>query len=168
MVKEKSESTEIKTTTPSKPLGSTNLFEKEMNRIFQDFWKGPWFDFGWPKELLSRIGNFGFQTPKIEIYEDKNNVVVKAELPGMKNGDVEVNLQGNILTIRGEKKTEEEEKKKGYYYSECSYGAFERSVEIPQKVLPDKTTASFKDGILEIRLEKTEEAKQKEIKIKVE
>jgi HSP20 family protein len=168
MAKEKSESTEIKTVTPSRPLWGPNLIENEMDRMYRDFWKGPRFSFGWPEELVSRNRDLGFLTPKIEMYEDKNDVVVKAELPGINKEDLEVNLQENILTIRGEKKSEEEEKKKGYYYSERSYGSFERSFEIPEKVLSDKIKASFQDGILEIRLEKSEEAKRKEIKIKVE
>ena len=168
MAKGKGASTETKTITPVWPLWSPNLIVKEMDRMNRDFFRGPWFSFDWPKEFLSRIGNFGFQTPKIEIFEDKNDVVVKAELPGIRKEDLEVNLQENILTIRGEKKVEEEEKKKDYYYSERSYGTFERSVEIPEKVIPDSIKASFKDGILEIRLGKSEEAKRKEVNIRVE
>lgn len=168
MAKEKSKSTEIKTVTPLRPLWRPGLIEKGMDRMYRDFFGDPWFGFGWPKELISRDGDLEFQTPKIEMYEDKNEVVVKAELPGIKKEDLEVNLQENILTIRGERKNEKEEKEKGYYYSERSYGFFERSFEIPEKVLHDKIKASFKDGILEIRLAKSEEAKRKEIKIKVE
>jgi len=168
MEKEKSESTGIKTVTPVRPLWRPSLIGKEIDQMFRDFWKGPRFSFGWPEELVSRDGDFVSLTPKIEIYEDKNDVVVKAEIPGINKEDLEVNLQDNVLTIRGEKKTKEEEKKKEYYYSEVSYGSFERSLEIPQKVLPDKIKANFKGGILEIRLEMSEEAKRNRVKIKVE
>jgi HSP20 family protein len=78
-----------------------------------------------------------------------------------------VNLSDNLLTIHGEKKQEEEKKEKGYYYSERSYGSFSRSIQLPTDVQPEKVSASFKDGVLEIRLPKTEEVKRKEVKIKV-
>lgn len=168
MEKKKSESTGIKTVTPIKPFWRRSLIGNEIDQMFRDFWKGPRFSFGWPAELVSGDGDLVSLTPKIEIYEDKNDVVVKAELPGINKEDLEVTLQENVLTIKGEKKTKEEEKKKGYHYSEVSYGSFERSLEIPQKVAPDKTKASFKDGILEIRFEMSEEAKQNRVKIKVE
>ncbi len=94
--------------------------------------------------------------------------MVKAEVPGIKKEDLEISILGNQLTIKGERKKEEEVKEKGYYYSERSYGALSRTVEIPKEVQADKVRATFKDGILEVRLPITEEAKRKEIKVKVE
>lgn len=167
MLKEKSKEKGVREITPWRPFFSPGRFEQAVDRMFQDFWKGPRFSFGWPEELR-RNGEFGLSVPAVEIYDEKDDIVIKAELPGMKKEDLEINLAGEILTIKGEKKREEEVKEKDYYYSERSFGSFERSIDIPQKVVPDKVSASFKDGILEVRLQKSEEAKKKEIKIKVE
>ncbi len=146
-------------------------FQREMEEMFEEFWKRPWarprFGVGWP--LRRRFWeDIGFQGPAVEIYEEENDVVVRAELPGLKKEEIDVNVSENLITIKGEKKSQEEKKKEGYYYSECSFGSFERSIEIPREVQMDKTRASFKDGVLEVRLPKTEEAKRKETKIKVE
>ena len=93
---------------------------------------------------------------------------MKAELPGIDKENIEVNLTDHTLTIKGEKKKEEEVKEENYYRCERSYGSFLRSVELPKDVHADKVKASFKNGILEVRVPKTEEAKSKEIKVKVE
>jgi len=170
MAQEKGKEKGLRPVIPWRPFLGPSRFEREMDRFFRDFWKGPRFSFGWPEEL--RMPGAGelvtLETPAVEIYDEKDDIVVKAELPGLKKEDLEINMSGDILTIKGEKKKEEEVKEKDYYYSERSYGSFERSLEIPQKVVPDKIRANFKDGVLEIRLQKSEEAKKKEIKIKVE
>ena len=106
--------------------------------------------------------------PTVDLYEEKDEIVVKAELPGIDKNNIEVNLTDHMLTIKGEKKKEEEVKEKNYYRSERSYGSFLRTLELPKDVHADKVKASFKNGILEVRMPKTEEAKAKEIKVKVE
>ena len=106
--------------------------------------------------------------PAVDLYEEKGDIVVKAELPGMEKSEIEVNLTDHHLTIKGEKKKEEEVKEENYYRSERSYGSFVRSLELPADVRGDKVTANFKNGILEVRLPKTEEAKAKEIKVKID
>jgi HSP20 family protein len=93
---------------------------------------------------------------------------VKAELPGMEKENIEVNLTDHMLTIKGEKKKAEEVKEEKYYRSERSYGAFVRTLELPRDVHGDKIKATFKNGVLEVRMPKTEEAKAKEIKVKVD
>ena len=108
------------------------------------------------------------EAPAVDLFEDKNDIVVKAELPGMEKENVEVKLTDHMLTIKGEKKKEEEIKEENYYRSERSYGSFIRTLELPADVHADKVKASFKNGVLEVRLPKTEEAKSKEIKVKVE
>jgi HSP20 family protein len=102
------------------------------------------------------------------LYEEKGEIVAKAELPGLTKEDIEVKITENVLTIKGEKKKEEEVKEKDYYRSERSYGSFMRSVELPREVQADKIKATFKNGILEVRLPVSEEAKKKEIKVKVD
>jgi len=107
-------------------------------------------------------------SPTVDFYEEKDDIVVKAELPGIDKNNVEVNLTDHTLTIKGEKKKEEEVKEKNYYRSERSYGSFVRALELPTNVHADKVKATFKDGVLEVRLPKTEEARKKEIKVKVD
>lgn len=155
---------------PVKALPELTRIERNIERMFEDLWPRPWrslMDFGWPRHR-HLLADMETTAPAIEISEDKNDVLVKAELPGMKKEDLEINVEERLLTIRGEKKKEEERKGEGYFYSERSYGAFERCIEIPRDVQSDKAHASFKDGVLEVRLPKTEEAKRKEVKVKVD
>jgi HSP20 family protein len=97
--------------------------------------------------------------------EKENEYVIKAELPGVKEEDVEVSLTGDMLTISGEKREEAEEERKGYYYSESSYGSFTRSLTIPSNVAPDNIEANFDKGVLEISLPKIAEVKPKKVKV---
>jgi HSP20 family protein len=101
------------------------------------------------------------------VYEKGNEVVVKAELPGLSKDDIEVNLTESTLTVKGEKKQEEEVKHQDYYHYERSVGAFSRRIELPTTVKADEATASFKDGVLEVRLPKSEEAKRRVVKVQV-
>jgi HSP20 family protein len=141
-------------------------WEREFEKLFEDFWRRP---FG-SLLNLERFMPAEFRMPSValDVYEEKDDVVVKADMPGLKKEEIEVNLSGNTLTITGERKKSEEVKEKSYYRSERSYGMFRRSVELPADVQADKVTASFKDGVLEIRLPKSEEAKKKERVIKVD
>jgi HSP20 family protein len=106
--------------------------------------------------------------PSLDVAETKNELVVKAEAPGMDPKDIDISLSDGVLTIKGEKRQEKEEKEADYQLVERSYGSFTRSVQIPREVQSDKISASYKNGILKITLPKSEEAKKKEIKIKVE
>lgn len=106
-------------------------------------------------------------TPSVDIYETKKEVVVRAELPGLSAKDVDITLTENTLTIKGEKKASDEVKGENFYRVESAYGAFQRTIPLPVPVRNEKVKASFKDGVLEIRLPKVEE-KAKGIKIKVE
>jgi HSP20 family protein len=111
----------------------------------------------------------GFNTwaPAVDLYEDKDNVIVKAEVPGMKKEDIDVSLHEGTLTISGERKLEEEKTEGETYRSERFYGRFQRSVLLPTAVLADKVNAAYKDGILTITLPKSEEAKPKQIEVSV-
>jgi HSP20 family protein len=106
--------------------------------------------------------------PSLDVAETKNELVVKAEVPGMDPKDIDISLSYGRLTIKGEKRQEKEEKEADYHLVERSYGSFIRSVQLPREVQGDKISASYKNGILKITLPKSEEAKKKEIKIKVE
>jgi HSP20 family protein len=137
----------------------------DLDRMFEDFLGRRLRPF-WPERWWSITG-MEISTPAVDLYEEKGDIVVKAELPGMEKDNIEVSLSDNRLTIRGEKK-KEEFKKEGYYRSERSYGSYVRSLELPSEVQTDKIKAAFKSGVLEIRLPKTEEAKKRETKVKVD
>lgn len=109
----------------------------------------------------------GRWTPRVDISESKDDIIVKAEIPGMTKDQIKVSLQDNILTIRGEKKQEQEEKEASFHRVERSYGAFVRSFSLPTLVRSDQIKASYKDGILKITLPKVEEVKPKEIPVQI-
>jgi len=104
--------------------------------------------------------------PAVDMVDQKDEIVVKADLPGLEQKDIEVTVQDSTLTIRGERKTEKEEKREDYYYSERSCGAFVRSLPLPTGVEADKVKATFTKGVLEVHLPKAKEAKGKTVEIK--
>jgi HSP20 family protein len=110
----------------------------------------------------------GVWSPSVDVSETKDNVVIKAEIPGMTKDDVKISIQDNVITLKGEKKQEKEEKDANYHRIERSYGSFCRSFTLPAAVKADKIKATYKDGILNVTLPKTEEVKPKEIPINVE
>ena len=134
--------------------------QREMNRLFDDFFGRDFF--------VEPFRGMGEWRPAMDVAETDNAVVVKAELPGLEAKDVEVSLNGDILTVKGEKKEEKEEKTKSFHRVERHYGSFERSIRLPAPVKPDKVEATFKNGVLTVELPKTEESKAKSVKIKVE
>ena len=105
--------------------------------------------------------------PAVDIFDKDNEIVLKAELPGLKKEDIDIHVEDNLLTLRGERKREEEVKEKGYYRSERAYGQFSRSFTLPATVDAKKISASFKDGVLAVALPKAEEAKPRQIEVKV-
>jgi HSP20 family protein len=104
----------------------------------------------------------------VDVYETKDEVVVKAELAGIAKDDIDVTVNGSTITIKGEKKEEREVKEEDYHRSERSFGMVSRTVELPAEVRSDKASAKLSDGVLEIRIPKTEEAKARSVKVKVE
>ena len=108
------------------------------------------------------------QMPAVDVYEEKDEVIVKAELPGLSKEDLDVTLTESTLTLKGEKKKEEEVKEKNFYRSERSSGSFVRTIDLPSEVKTDQTKTSFKNGVLEVRLPKTEDAKKKVTKVKID
>ena len=107
-------------------------------------------------------------TPLVDISEDNNEYLVKAELPELKKEEVKVNVENGELTISGERKSEKEEKGKKFHRIERSYGSFLRSFTLPESVNGDKVSAEFKDGVLSVHLPKDEKAKPKSIEVKVQ
>jgi HSP20 family protein len=134
--------------------------QREMNRLFDDFFTRDFF--------VEPFRGMGEWRPALDVAETDTAIIVKADLPGLEVKDIDVSLRGDILTIKGQKKEEKEEKTKSYHRVERHFGSFERSVRLPAPVKGDQVEASFKDGVLNIQLPKTEEAKQKSIRIKVD
>jgi len=121
-------------------------------------------------QLRPTLGLFGdgFRLPAMDVYDRKDHIVVKAEVPGIDKKNIKVRVEGNILSIRGETKKEREAKKKDYYCCERAYGSFYRTIPLPVAVEKEKVKASYKDGILTIELPKTKEATSKETDIQIE
>jgi HSP20 family protein len=140
--------------------------DRWFDRLTEDFWRRPFpsLPFGdrWPLPMVS------IKAPTLDVFEEKDELVVKADLPGMNKDEIEVTVTENVVTIKGEKKKEEEVKEKDYYRRERSYGSFVRSVELPCEVKSDQIKANFKDGVLVVRMPKTEEAKKKAVSIKID
>jgi HSP20 family protein len=135
------------------------VLQKEMNRMFDHFFRGDIFD----------DGTSFTQTwvPAVDINESEDSFIITAELSGIKKNDVKITVDNNVITIRGEKKNELETKSVNTHRVERSYGSFERSFALPKSVKADAIDARFEDGVLTVTLPKTEEAKQKLIEVKV-
>lgn len=138
------------------------VLRREMDSLFDNFFRG--FDL---EPFESRLGAFN---PKVDVTENDKEIKISAELPGMDEKDIDVSIQKDVLTIKGEKKEEKEDKGKDYYRMERSYGSFSRSVPLPVEVETDKVEAKFKKGVLSITLPKTAKAvaETKKIAVKVE
>lgn len=138
------------------------MLQREMNDLFDNFFRS--FDIG---PFGSRMGEF---TPRVDVSETDKEIKVSAELPGMDEKDIEVTLNKDSLTIKGEKKEEKEDKGKDYYRMERSYGSFSRTIPLPLEVETDRAEATFKKGVLTVTLPKTAKAikETKKIAIKAE
>lgn len=136
--------------------------QRQMNTLFENFWRGTDRPFA---NLDLPMGDAILRTDVVEMGD---GFEISVELPGMEKKDIEVALTGDSLTIKGEKKIERQEEKKGYYMSERSYGSVYRSIPLPPGVDANKADASFKDGVLNVRLPQTAEAKEKVKRVEVQ
>jgi HSP20 family protein len=133
----------------------------EFDTMFDRFFRDPWgfWDRG---ESLSTLA----ATPRMDLSETENEVTVTMELPGVRADDVDIRVTGDLLTVHGEKKDQREEKKADYHFVERQYGGFQRTVQLPSTVDPDKVDASFKDGVLTITVAKHPHARPRQIKVR--
>jgi HSP20 family protein len=138
------------------PMNRLATLQDELNRLF---------DFSAPSR---DSGLFSGWSPALDIFDDKENVVVKAEIPGMKKEEIEISLHDGVLTISGERKHETEKKEGESFRSERYFGRFQRSVSLPVGVDANAVKASYKDGILTVTLPKREEAKPRQIQVSAE
>ncbi|MBL8100517.1 MAG: Hsp20/alpha crystallin family protein [Anaerolineales bacterium] len=137
------------------PVREMMTLREAMDRLFDDAFTRP----------LS-LNNGNWSIPAVDMYQTDNEVVIKAALPGIKADEVQINVTGEILTLKGETKHEEEKTEKAYHLREQRWGAFERSIVLPTEVVADKAKADFENGVLTITLPKAEEVKPKSISIK--
>jgi HSP20 family protein len=165
MAAEKVKKTNKGAVEPYRPFGWLSPFER-MEDMFEDFFRRPFGLRRWP--AMPRMMEEVEASPSVDIYEEGDNIILKSEMPGMTKEDIEVNLTDDTITLSGEKKKEEKIEKKDYYRLERSFGSFKRSFALPSEVQSDKAKASFKDGVLKITIPKSEAAKKKEKKIKIE
>lgn len=139
------------------PWTGTGL-KREMDRLFERFFEPPWAE-------LPALGDW---TPALDVTEGKDAITVKAELPGVEPKEIAVSLEGDLLTIKGEKEQKKEEKDERQHRIERSWGAFMRSVRLPATVDGSKVTATFKNGVVTVTLPKAPGAKGTTIPIKAE
>jgi HSP20 family protein len=137
------------------PFGEVSLLQNQMNRLFEGALKG------WPGDATG-TSNW---IPAVDIYESENELVVNLDLPGVEPKDVDVSVENNILTIRGERRFEEKQEKENYHRVERSYGTFARSFTLSTRVDADKIRANYHAGVLSVTLPKAEAAKPKKIQI---
>ncbi|MBM4274293.1 MAG: Hsp20/alpha crystallin family protein [Deltaproteobacteria bacterium] len=140
-----------------RPFREVSRLRREMDRLWEDYF-GPGRRGLRPMEME--------WAPAIDVSETADQVVVMAEIPGIEVKDIDISLTGDMLTIKGEKKSEREEKKENYHLVERSYGSFSRSLKLPAAVDADKIEAKYDKGVLTIACPKKEEVKPKAIEIK--
>ena len=143
------------------PLRELTTLQNEMNRLFNTVFDAPTSSGGGNGQTLRRW------MPAMDLLETDDQFVLRADLPGMTQDDVRIELEDRVLTLSGERKAEHETKKEGYYRLERAFGGFSRSLTLPEGVDPERVNASFDKGVLEIRIPKPEVRKPHRIEIGV-
>jgi HSP20 family protein len=138
------------------PLVEVTDLHKRMDEIFGEF-------FG--RTPLPMAATEAVWSPLVDVHETKEGFKLQVELPGVKQEDIQLTIEGNSLILKGERKRENEVKEDNYHRIERSYGTFQRSIVLPSVVDPNRVKATYRDGVLQIQLPKKEEAKPKEIKV---
>jgi HSP20 family protein len=142
------------------PFREFNSITDRMNRLFQDTYGST----GTRAEECLATMNF---VPPVDVYEDEHNVTLKMEVPGIDQKDIDVRMENNTLTVRGERKFEKDEKEENFHRIERRYGSFYRAFTLPDTVDTENVSADYDNGVLKIKLAKKAEAKPKQIKVNV-
>jgi HSP20 family protein len=140
------------------PVRELNTIQNEMNRLFNTFFESNGSQATSPATSRRWL-------PAMDLVESAGEFVLRADLPGLSESDVNIELEDNVLTISGERKAEHEERKEGYYRLERASGSFSRSLTLPEGVDPEKVQASFDRGVLEVRIPKPEQRKPRKVTI---
>ncbi|HOX06282.1 MAG TPA: Hsp20/alpha crystallin family protein [Planctomycetota bacterium] len=138
-----------------------DLFRRQMDRLFDDFWGETGLMSG-----LAGPGAGGTFLPRVDVTENESEVTVTAELPGLTDKDVEVSLAQGRMVLSGQKKSEQEHKDRSLHIVERSYGSFKRVIELPSAVQEDKAQASFRNGVLTVKVPKGAEVRSRKIQIR--
>ncbi len=138
------------------PFRDLRMLQDEVNRLFSSNLSRSFGDEG-----IAR----GAWAPSVDIYENKDHIMLEAELPGMSREDFELTIENNVLTLRGERRFEKKDDSDNYHRVERSYGSFSRSFTLAQTVSPENVTAEYKNGVLRVTLQKREEVKARRIEI---
>jgi len=141
------------------PFRDLKSLQDEVNRLFSTNFSRSYGDEG-----IAR----GAWTPNVDIFENKDEIVLEAELPGMNREDFELTIENNVLTLRGERRFEKRDEADNYHRVERAYGAFTRSFTLPQTVSAENAAAEYKNGVLRVTLRKREEVKARRIEVKGE
>src|SRR5947199_6622700 len=138
------------------PFRELASLQNRVNSIFQDYGRG--------QDELTATSSF---VPAVDVYEDEHKVTLKLEIPGINQDDVDIRLENNTLTVRGERKFEKEEKEENFHRIERRYGSFARSFTLPNTLDTENVQAHYENGVLKIELSKRAEAKPKQIKVNI-
>jgi HSP20 family protein len=150
--------------TAQRPVDIFGAMRDEMDRMFERFEHGrP----RWPTALARTIGGSETMVPELDVHDNAKQLTIEVDLPGIDEKDVAVTLVNGLLTIKGERKSEREEKNESYYMAERSYGAFERSLRLPDTIDENKREAKFDKGVLKIVAHKKPEAVKAEKRIEI-
>ncbi len=146
------------------PWDDFGRFEEMMNRMFEEFWGRPRRPL-LPSSEKGEIVPAGYRQPFIDVIETDKEIIATAEMPGLEKQDIKINLTEDRLEVSAETKQEEKKEEKGYVYRERRSGSYFRAISLPSPVDPDNSKASYKNGVLEIKMPKTEIKKKKPLKI---
>jgi len=138
------------------PFRELATLQNRVNGLFQDYGRG--------QDELTSSGSF---VPAVDVYQDEHKLTLKLEIPGVKQEDLDVQVENNTLTIRGERRFEKEEKEENFQRIERRYGSFSRSFTLPNTIDTENVNASYENGVLKLELAKREEAKPKQIKVNI-
>lgn len=138
------------------PFEDFTRLQREVNRLFEDNSRA---------NRAAEPASTRAWAPMVDILEDQNEILVRAELPGIKQDDIDIELKGDTLTLRGERRFDDTQRKENYVRMERTYGQFQRAFTIGVPVKSEAVTADFREGILEIRIPKSEETKPKKVKV---
>ncbi len=142
------------------PVRELNTLQNEMNRLFSTFFDTP---------TTASAGNGGLRRwiPAMDLVETDEHFILRADLPGVREEDVKIEFEDNVLTVSGDRRTEHEEKREGFYRVERAMGSFSRSLTLPEGIDVDAVKATFDKGVLEIQIPKPEERKPRRVAISV-
>jgi Molecular chaperone (small heat shock protein) len=140
------------------PFREMDRLQNEVNRLFEGYTSMP------GDRSSSGLSN-RLWSPAVDVAENENEIILRAEIPGMKQDDIDIELTGDTLTLRGERKFENEERKENFVRVERSYGRFQRSFTLGVPVQHEKVSATYRDGLLEIHLPKSEETKPRKVQV---